>query len=142
MEPGEGAATTVLRRDNRGFAAGGTGAAPPPPAPTAADMNATTGQSAVVLSKQARARQEVLRIEDRAASSVIRSVGGKTFYLRNDVWTDSEFKVGTTLPETVVKFGSEQYFALLKQKPQLANFFALGEQVVVVFEGRVYKVIQ
>lgn len=105
-------------------------------------MNATTGQSAVVLSKQARARQEVLRIEDRAASSLIRSVGGKTFYLRNDAWTDSEFKTGTALPETVVKFGSEQYFALLKQKPQLANFFSLGEQVVVVFEGRVYKVIQ
>jgi len=142
LEPGEGAAITGLRRDNRSFAAGRTGAAPPPPAPTAADMNATTGQSAVTLSKQARARQEVVRVEESPASSVIRSVGRKTFYLRDEVWTDSEFKAGTALPETVVKFGSEQYFALLKQKPQLANFFSLGEKVVVVFEGRVYKVTQ
>jgi len=142
LEPGEGAAISGLRRDNRSFAAGRTGAAPPPPAPTAADMNATTGQSAVTLSKQARARQEVVRVEESPASSVIRSVGRKTFYLRDEVWTDSEFKAGTALPETVVKFGSEQYFALLKQKPQLANFFSLGEKVVVVFEGRVYKVTQ
>ena len=115
--------------------------APPPPAPRAADMAATTGQSAVTLSKQARAKQEV-RVAELPASSVVRSVGRKTFYLRDEVWTDSEFKAGTALPETVVKFGSEQYFALLKQKPQLANFFSLGEKVVVVFEGRVYKVIQ
>lgn len=142
LEPGEGAAITGLRRDNWGFAAGRAGAAPAPSAPAAADMTATTGQSAVVLSKQARAKQEVLRIEERAASSVIRSVGRKTFYLRDEVWTDSEFKAVTALPETVVKFGSEQYFALLKQKPQLANFFALGEKVIVVFDGRVYKVIQ
>ena len=142
LEPGEGAAITGLRRDNRGFATGRAGAAPPAPAPSAADMSATTGQSAVVLSKQARAKQEVLRVEERAASSAMRSVGSKTFYIRDEVWTDSEFIAGTALPETVVKFGSEQYFALLKQKPQLANFFSLGEQVVVVFEGRVYKVIQ
>ena len=144
LEPGEATSRTQLFRNGPGAITGRRSAAgpPPPAAPTAADMNATTGQSAVVLSKQARARQEVLRIEDRAASSLIRSVGGKTFYLRNDAWTDSEFKTGTALPETVVKFGSEQYFALLKQKPQLANFFSLGEQVVVVFEGRVYKVIQ
>lgn len=144
LEPGEATSRTQLFRNGPGAITGRRSAAgpPPPAAPTAADMNATTGQSAVVLSKQARARQEVLRIEDRAASSLIRSVGGKTFYLRNDAWTDSEFKAGTALPETVVKFGSEQYFALLKQKPQLANFFSLGEQVVVVFEGRVYKVIQ
>ena len=69
-----------------------------------------------------------------------RTAGGKTFYLRDDVWTDSEFKAGTTLPETVVKFGSDEYFALLKQQPKLAAFFALGERVVVVLDGKVYRV--
>jgi len=28
----------------------------------------------------------------------------------------------------------------LNQKPRLAEFFSLGEKVVVVFEGRVYRV--
>ena len=45
-----------------------------------------------------------------------------------------------TLPETVVKFGNDEYFALLKQKPRLAEFFSLGEQVIVIFEGRTYRV--
>ena len=35
---------------------------------------------------------------------------------------------------------SDEYFALLKQHPKLASFFSLGERVVVVFEGRVYRV--
>jgi hypothetical protein len=60
--------------------------------------------------------------------------------LREGVWTDSEFKAGATLPETSVKFGSDDYFALLKQKPRLAEYFSLGERVVVVFEGRIYRV--
>jgi hypothetical protein len=41
---------------------------------------------------------------------------------------------------TVLTFGSDEYFALLKQNPKLASYFALGERVVVVFDGRVYRV--
>ena len=143
LEPGEVVAFKSLRRDSQGFISGGRAAGMPPPAaaPTAADMAATTGQSAVTLSKQARAKQEVARVDERLSVSTVRNVGLKTFYLRDEVWTDSEFKTTSSLPETVVKFGSDQYFELLKQKPQLANYFSLGEQVVVVFEGRVYKVV-
>jgi hypothetical protein len=39
-----------------------------------------------------------------------------------------------------VTFGSDEYFALLKRQPGLARFFSLGERVIVVFEGRVYRV--
>ena len=44
------------------------------------------------------------------------------------------------LPETTIKFGSDEYFTLLKQKPQLATFFSLGERVVVILDGRIYRV--
>ena len=71
---------------------------------------------------------------------MVRTAAGKTFYLRDGVWTDAEFRADAGLPETTLKFGSDNYFALLKQKPRLADFFALGEQVIVVFEGRVYRV--
>jgi len=141
LEPNAAANITGVRRDNRGFLSGRQAdMAPPPPAPKAADMNASTGQAAVVLSKRARAQQEVDRVETETASSLVRNVGGKTFYLRNEVWTDSEFRVGMALPETVVKFGSDEYFALLKQKRHLGDYFSLGEQVIVVFEGRIYRV--
>jgi hypothetical protein len=70
----------------------------------------------------------------------VKRAGGKTFYLIDGVWTDSEFKADAKLPETVLTFGSDDYFAVLKQNPKLANYFALAERVVVVFEGRVYRV--
>ena len=67
-------------------------------------------------------------------------VGDKTFYLREGVWVDSEFKPEAKLPETALAFGSDEYFDLLKREPQLARFFSLGERVVVVYKGRVYRV--
>jgi Ca-activated chloride channel family protein len=114
--------------------------APASPAPKAADARATTGMAGVQQSKKAREQQEVLRVDTDTASSAIRTAGGKTFYLRDNVWTDSEFKAGSNMAETVIKFGSDDYFALLKQKPRLAQFLSLGEQVIVVFEGKVYRV--
>jgi hypothetical protein len=68
-------------------------------------------------------------------------VAGKTFYLRAEVWTDSEFNGDAKLPETSVKFASEEYFKLINQLPKLADFFALGERVVVVWQGQVYRVV-
>jgi Ca-activated chloride channel family protein len=109
------------------------------PAPLEA-AKAKTGEVAVRQSKRDRAQQEATREEDGAASSVVRKVGDKTFYLRDDVWTDSEFKADAKLPETAVEFGGDAYFALIKREPQLARFFSLGERVVVVYKGRVYRV--
>src|ERR1043166_261039 len=142
LEPGatsQDIARPMNNRDNRVFGVGRPANAPPSVAKTA-DARATTGAVAVQQSKRAREQQEVLRVEGDSISSAIKNAGGKTFYLRDDVWTDSEFKPGTRLPETVVKFGSNEYFALLKQKPQLATFFSLGEQVIVILDGRIYRV--
>jgi hypothetical protein len=91
-------------------------------------------------SKRAREQQDVLRVDKEDVSAAVKRAAGKTFYLREGVWTDAEFKADAGLPETAIKFGSDEYFALLKQQPRLAEFFALGERVVVVFEGRVYRV--
>lgn len=113
---------------------------PPPSAMKAADAQATTGLAGVQQSKRAREQKEAERFDSADLSSSVRTVGGKTFYLRDSVWTDAEFKAEDRLTETTIKFGSDEYFALLKQKPRLADFFALGERIVVVFEGRVYRV--
>jgi Ca-activated chloride channel homolog len=109
------------------------------PAPKAADATAVTGALAVQESKRMRDQQQAEKLKEED-SSVIRRAGGKTFYLRNDVWTDAEFSADGRLPETVLTFGSEEFFAILKQKPSLASYFSLGERVIVVFEGRVYRV--
>jgi len=110
-------------------------------APPAPRVRMATGADAVKQSKSARAQQEVARLkDDDTRTDAVRRVEGKTFYLINGVWTDSEFKADSRLPERTLTFGSDEYFELLKQNPKLGSYFSLGERVVVVFEGRVYRV--
>lgn len=134
---------TTLRpgtTDSRGFMGGVVGQSKTRTANAPAPMVANTGAAAVQQSKRAREQQETEKLKEEARTDAVRRVGGKTFYLIEGVWTDSEFKVETGLPETAVTFGSDEYFALLKQHPKLASYFSLGERVVVVFDGRVYRV--
>jgi hypothetical protein len=120
------------------YSAARAGAMAPPKEAAKAD----TGAIAVQQSKRDRAQQEIMTLsEDKdTRSSAVRNVGAKTFYLRDGVWTDAEFKADARKPETTLTFGSDEYFALLKREPRLAEYFALGESVVVVYEGRVYRV--
>lgn len=133
-----------LPMNRRGVVSGGLSGAPkaaPPGVGQASEtVTITSGAEAVALSKATRDQIQEVRVKDDDAKSAVRRVGGKTFYLINDVWTDSELKADAKLPETTLTFGSEAYFDLIKQKPKLADYFSLGERVVVVFEGRVYRV--
>ena len=106
----------------------------------AAAAKTTTGALAVKESKRARQQQESERVESADSAAAVRNVNGKTFYLRDGVWTDAEFNRDARLPETNLTFGSDEYFALLAREPRLADYFALGERVVVVYGGRVYRV--
>lgn len=122
-----------------GTGAGNLHGASSAPSPKALS-NIVTGAEAVLLSKMQREQQDRIRLQEDARHDLVRRVEGKTFYLSNGVWTDSEFKADSQLPETLLVFGSDEYFALLKQNPKLGSYFALGERVVVVLDGRVYKV--
>ncbi|HJP94278.1 MAG TPA: VIT and VWA domain-containing protein [Pyrinomonadaceae bacterium] len=106
----------------------------------APSVSSVTGADAVQLSKTTREQQEVMRVKDDTRTDAVRRIEGKTFYLIDGVWTDSEFKAEARLPETVMVFGSDEYFALLQKNPKLGSYFSLGERVVVVVDGRVYRV--
>jgi hypothetical protein len=112
----------------------------PPASSPEVNLSAASGVGAVQLSKQSRIQQDADSVKDEKKSDKVRRVGGKTFYLIDGVWIDSEFKAEAKLPETVLAFGSDEYFALLKQHTKLGSYFSLGERVVVVLEGRVYRV--
>ena len=105
---------------------------------------AQTGAVAVSESRISRERQDAVVVEDivvtASAGATMQRAGTKTFYLREGVWTDAELTDATRLPETAVTFGSEEYFALIQRVPALAPFLALGEQVAVIHDGRVYRV--
>ena len=156
LEPGErGQAQDAgtLRRRPEPPRTGRAPSAPPPPTRAedfsgtgqaggvAAPVTAQTGRGAVEQSRASRTMQDALSLEAATvpAAESVRTVDAKTFHLKEGVWTDAELKDGSGLPETTVRFGSEEYFALVQRVPALARYFALGERVAVIHEGRVYR---
>ena len=108
---------------------------------------AIVGKDAVQKSKKAQAQQEALKVnsEDEEAIRIagnLKKIGVKTFYLENDVWVDSEFKEEAKLNEVKLKFAGDEYFDLITKEKDLAQYFALGEQVVVVWKGKVYRIVK
>ena len=77
--------------------------------------------------------------EEVSADDVLRYAGERAFVLQDGVWTDTAFDPEQMTP-TPVPFASDAYFALLGEHPELGQAFALGQEVIVVFEGAAYRV--
>jgi len=78
--------------------------------------------------------------EDKSAEDAVKNVGIKTFFLRNGTWIDSAFDRTTAKPLEVI-FLSEEYFDLMSSHPELGDYFALGELVIVIYDGTAYEVV-
>ncbi len=68
-------------------------------------------------------------------------VANKNFFNQSNVWVDAEFKAEAKLPEVKLNFASAEYFDLVKKEPELGQYFALGQNVVLVWKGKVYRVV-
>jgi Ca-activated chloride channel family protein len=75
----------------------------------------------------------------REEMSPIQVIGDKTFLLRNDVWTDTQFDP-SKMTTKKIEFGSDAYFALTANNPDLGKYFALGSRVIVVVNGTAYEI--
>ena len=67
--------------------------------------------------------------EARVDGTTTRRVGTRTFVLRDSTWTDARFTEETRVVK--VQAYSPAYFALVRELPDLAAAFALGDRVVV-----------
>jgi hypothetical protein len=67
-----------------------------------------------------------------------RRVAGKRFRLVSGEWIDADFDSAHFLPEVNVSSADERA-ALLARLPALTPYAALGERVLVVHEGTVYR---
>ena len=128
-------------------------------APMAADMARSgtkkaeekTGVGAVRMSTRQNAMQvntQVVAGDDKDAGEqiIVRNtvnnqfVANKNFINQNGVWVDSDFTEASRLTEVTVIFASDEYFKLVEREPGLAPYLSLGEQVVVVWRGKVYRI--
>jgi hypothetical protein len=128
-QSGERAVRTAKAMD--GIGGGGAAAAPAATAPSAAPAE----RLAEAVAKEKGISEERLRRQ-------MRNVGSKTFYASGNVWFDSLFKEGDAANAKTIKFLSPEYEALLKEKPGIAKYLALGEEMYVVYEGVLYHIVK
>ncbi|MBN2113290.1 MAG: VWA domain-containing protein [Acidimicrobiia bacterium] len=101
----------------------------------------TTGQAAVGQADT----EGGLAASDVAASlgaeyvDVVARSAGKVLRLSGGIWTDTRYDPG--LATVRVPFLSADYFALAAVHPDLAAALALGERVIVMWEGVAYEVV-
>ncbi len=117
-------------------------------------MRKESGKDAVKMSRQQNSMQSNTtansesKTDDEAVQIYVQNsvsnqfVGNKNFYNSNGNWIDTDYKKDAKLPEVKLEFGSNEYFDLITKETELAQYFALGEQVVVVWKGKVYRIIK
>jgi Ca-activated chloride channel family protein len=69
-----------------------------------------------------------------------RIINGRAFYQNENVWNDSTAQSKKDLKTVHVKFGTDEYFDLLKKHPEAAQWLALGDNVDVVIGETLYQV--
>lgn len=111
-------------------------------APAAQEAIAAGQVMGVGAVKAAKATQ-AFKLEDRAnqvASERILYKDDKTFYLKDGVWTDSDYREGA--PTTEIKFNSDEFFRLIAEKPAIAKYLSAGRNLIVVFAGVNYRIVE
>lgn len=73
------------------------------------------------------------------AAPAVQTVGDKTFLLRGGIWSDTQFDA-EKMNAQAIAFGSDAYFALLRNHPEWAGYMALGTHVIFVADGSAFEI--
>ena len=70
----------------------------------------------------------------------VQVVNGRAFYQNGNIWTDSTAQAKKALRQRNVRFGSVEYFDLLRKNPGTAAWLALGSNVDVVVDDTLVSI--
>ena len=77
----------------------------------------------------------------QAARDVIRQVGAKTFYVKEDgFWVDSTYDKDAGTEVKDVALWSDEFFDLVKQHPELGKILGETQKVIVVIGDEAYRI--
>jgi Ca-activated chloride channel family protein len=110
-----------------------------PAAQEAITAGQVTGVGAVRAAKATTALKQEVQIAQPVSERILYK-DDKTFYLKDGVWTDSEYKDGS--PATEIKFNSDEFYRLLTDKPAIAKYLSAGRKLIVVFAGANYRIVE
>jgi hypothetical protein len=114
---------------------------PPPPKPSSSE--ARERSQAMTRGAVGRANLRDSNSEAaRPASSI--KVGGRKFFLRNDIWTDKDYNPNKEMPMVTIFRDSDVYREQFSRHPGMRPFltgFAETARVIFIYKGTVYKLI-
>ena len=122
--------------------------------------SASRGQGAVEASKSLSAMRESPQVETLSEDteqlgsapsagiggkhadivSQVRHVAGKTFFFNGEKWVDTETQTRKDQKKVTLDYLSDDYFRLLKEKPAIGKFLAVGESLLLSYEGVTYEI--
>jgi Ca-activated chloride channel family protein len=148
MRPAPGA-TPMFEEDARTLlkAAGGAGSsdslrrysvAAPKADQSTDSFKRSSGRGAVELSEAIQDYKRQEAVTDPAQA--VRHVAGRVFYQIEGVWLDSRYR--EPMKRIVVSFAGEEYFKLLKDRPDLKPCLALGVKVIVCLDDQTAVVVE
>jgi Ca-activated chloride channel family protein len=76
---------------------------------------------------------------DKTRSEQVRYAGDKTFYWRDGVWRDSEYDESRATRR--LAFGSGDYFELVRQRPELGPYMAVGTRLLLRAGAEQFEVV-
>jgi hypothetical protein len=96
-----------------------------------------TGVGGVKIAKATqrfKAETQAVHVE----SQKIKYKDDKTFYLKDGIWVDSEYREGHALKEIV--FNSKQYYQLITAERGIAKYLSVARNLIIHFRGVAYKI--
>ena len=86
-----------------------------------------------------RVLQEMkLSLQEKTDSESIKRVRDKTFYLRDGLWVDSEYK--KEMKTQKIEYASDAYFDLIVKHARLSKYLVIGKRVIVCYKGTCYEI--
>lgn len=75
-------------------------------------------------------------------TSQVKKILGRAVYQQDDFWVDSELQNQSIKNKKRIQFNSDEYFALLNNEPETAQFLALGQNVRFYHNNVYYEVYE
>lgn len=100
------------------------------------------GEKAVLAQKSLASLKGADGVSATSTINGVKVIGEKTFYFLNGFWVDSSFEKEKDPKIDEIEFGSEKYFDLVKSDSEITPFLGAGQQVIVVFKGHCYKIVE
>ena len=99
-----------------------------------------SGEKAVLAARATTQYREASKLPTtNSPNANTKLIEGKTFELKNGVWTDSVYDAAKFPKMETIKFASQEYFALMKNS-RVAKWLSVGDRVLLMLDKRAIRV--